>query len=592
MEFDLKSYWQKALDFWGAQDKKRKIVYASIAGGAVALSVLIPVMLSGSGANVKLYAAGSLNTSEAPAVVGRLQSLGIDAALEDDGSVSVPKKDMPKATMQLSVAGFTKVPYSYDLFKGNTSLLSSESDKKNVLLWQTQARLEEAIGSLAGVRAAQVQIVPPTTSVYVLESDKQQATAAVSLKLDPLVQTLSPEQIEGIESLMAHSVPGLTPENVTVVGPDGVVLKSRSAAVHDPENDNFTLEQRYSAYVQASIMDILEDSFGKGNVRVSVKSSVDSDAVKVHDTAYTPVVGEDKGILQTKDEHTEARTLKKAEPTALSGIEGNAEVSTYQNQEEESETDSGTKQDLHEDYLVNKREQETIRSTPAVQAVSVAVTINRQTMTPQERADVSRAAAKTAGISEDEVVVINMAFPNVSGLDTSLTLREFFATPIGVVVLVLSVSVLGLAAAMATAFIRSRKKDAQLVAEPGDLARAAGLSKYVPEFPAVPAAETDLAQNLEALSDADNQGALGTSLFSTIQEARDLGADVRLASADLGEEATGEHGAAADLRPEHRESEDSPKEPSLLENVLEFVGENSEIASQFIRAWVKGEDEE
>ncbi|MDR2817150.1 MAG: hypothetical protein LBB04_00260 [Oscillospiraceae bacterium] len=591
MKFDLKSYWQKALDFWSAQDKKRKIVYASIAGGAVALSVLLPVLLSGSGANVKLYAAGSLSATEAPAVVGRLQGLGMDAALENDGSVSVPKKDMPKATMQLSVAGFTKVPYSYDLFKGNTSLLSSESDKKNVLLWQTQARLEEAIGSLEGVRSAQVQIVPPATSVYVLEGDKQQATAAVSLKLDGLVQTLSPEQIEGIESLMAHSVPGLTRENVTVVGPDGVVLKSRADATHDKKSDDFTLEQRYAAYIRASIMDILEDSFGKGNVRVSVKSSVDSNAVKVHDTAYTPTVGEDRGILQTRDERTESRTSKKAEPAALGSVEGNAEVLTYQNQEEESGTDSGAKQDLHEDYLVNKREQETIRSTPAVQAVSVAVMINRPTMTPQEKADVSRAAAKTAGISEDEVVVINMAFPNVSGLDTSLTFREFLATPIGMVVLVLSVSVVGLAAAMAIAFIRSRKRNAQL-AEPGGLAQGAGLSKYVPEFPAVNAAETGLAQNLEEISGREDEGGLDTSLLSTIQEAKDLGVSAALADVALRQEVAAEHEVAEDSLPGYSASEglQEKKEPSLLENVLEFVNENSEIASQFIRVWVKSEE--
>ncbi|GHU85038.1 hypothetical protein FACS1894198_2070 [Clostridia bacterium] len=128
MKFDPKSYWQKALDFWNAQDKKKKIIYVSSAGGVLLAVILGSVALSSSSANVDLYK--DLPPAQVSKVLTTLQSVGINANLEDGSRVTVPKKDQAKATMQLALAGFPKVPYGYDLFKGNSSLLSSESDKK------------------------------------------------------------------------------------------------------------------------------------------------------------------------------------------------------------------------------------------------------------------------------------------------------------------------------------------------------------------------------------------------------------------------------------------------------------------------------
>jgi flagellar M-ring protein FliF len=60
-----------------------------------------------------------------------------------------------------------------------------------------------------------VHIVLPRRSLFVQES--QPATASVLLQLKPGAQ-LTRNQVRAISNLVASSVEGLTPDNVTIVG--------------------------------------------------------------------------------------------------------------------------------------------------------------------------------------------------------------------------------------------------------------------------------------------------------------------------------------------------------------------------------------
>ncbi|GHU85035.1 hypothetical protein FACS1894198_2060 [Clostridia bacterium] len=424
-----------------------------------------------------------------------------------------------------------------------------------------------------------------------MEAEKPKVTASVMVTLDGLVPTLTPSQVEAIQSLISGSVSGLEKENVYVTDTEGTPMESSVKASEEHANDPLALEERCSSQAQRKIMQLLEPRYGQGNVQVSVKSSVDANAVQMHETTYIPSVGEDKGILQSKDEHNVDENSKKSEPAALNSIEGNAEVSTYPNQEEQENASTTADHDLHEKYLVNTREQKMTKSMPEVHAISVAVSINKAAMTPQEKIEVRGLAAKTAGISEDEVVVSNMAYPNITGLDKSLTLGEFFRTPVGAVILILSVVLVALATGVAIAFVRSRKRNGQPIVEAGDLAQGGGLAKYMSTSPTSPVAENVPTVNSEPAQAAEDEGALDTSLFDSIREEKALDDDDILTDAEFARKVAAGYGGNTGLQGYSALGEpEENKEPSLLENVLGFVNENSEIASQFIRAWVKSEE--
>ena len=89
MKFNFKELLQKAKDFWNGLEKKKKILYLSMAGGAVAVAVILTAMLASSNSRVSLYK--GLGANEANRVAARLRTAGINAQVDDSVAVTVPK---------------------------------------------------------------------------------------------------------------------------------------------------------------------------------------------------------------------------------------------------------------------------------------------------------------------------------------------------------------------------------------------------------------------------------------------------------------------------------------------------------------------
>jgi hypothetical protein len=84
---------------------------------------------------------------------------------------------------------------------------------------------------------------------------------------------------------------------------------------------------------------------------------------------------------------------------------------------------------------------------------------------------------------------------------------------------------------------------------------------------------------------------LDTSLFDSIKGEKASDDDNILTDAEFARKVAAGYGGNTGLQGYSALGEtEENKEPSLLENVLGFVNENSEIASQFVRAWVKSEE--
>ncbi|MBQ3876434.1 MAG: flagellar M-ring protein FliF [Oscillospiraceae bacterium] len=557
MKFNFKELLQKAKDFWSGLEKKKKILYLSVAGGAVAVTVILTAMLAKSNSKVSLYK--GLGVNEANRVAARLRTVGVKAEVDDSGAVTVPKNEVAKAEMQLSLEGYTRAPYSYDIFKEGNSLLSSDSEKKAYLLFEIQNRIESAIKTIEGIDDAMVTIALPENDSFVLSEDKEKPSASVKLVIGGLVPTITPKQVAGIKVQVARSVPGLEVDRVAVLDNYGNLLETDDEKSTEKDIDFMKMKDKVDSNIREKVLSLLVPMFGKDNVKVAANSVLNYDGKKTKETSYTPVVG-DNGIIQHREEILISKESGKTQNADVGLTEGNAEISTYPEQANQNESASTSKRDISEDYLVNKKEEQTVKNTPTVDIISVAVAINQEEMAEQQKGELRRLVASAAGISEDRVELCSMKFTSVTGLDSNMTVGEFFKTPLGVIVLVLSLVVVLLLLVLLIFVLRARSK----AKKSSSMQQENVPEMTLEEFMNSTTPNNEAPANENILQNMNEQMELNT----TNNENENSNAEMS-AQQESGEE----------------------QENSVLESVLKFVDENSEIASQFIKSWIRSEED-
>ena len=67
-----------------------------------------------------------LNQQEASEIMGKLQEMGVTYKYGNDGVISVPKDVEPKVKAQLVFEGFPKSGFTYDIFKENINMMTTD----------------------------------------------------------------------------------------------------------------------------------------------------------------------------------------------------------------------------------------------------------------------------------------------------------------------------------------------------------------------------------------------------------------------------------------------------------------------------------
>lgn len=129
---NLKERWQNL------PDKTRKMIIAIAGGTAVIALIAILVLNLGNNPDYSTLFTG-LNQQEAQQVVSLLQEQGIDYRYSDDnGTIRVPKASVDQTRANLLSSGYPKSGFTYDMYLNNTGLMTTESDKKQITLYDLQ----------------------------------------------------------------------------------------------------------------------------------------------------------------------------------------------------------------------------------------------------------------------------------------------------------------------------------------------------------------------------------------------------------------------------------------------------------------------
>ena len=356
---------------------------------------------------VPLYT--NLETKDAGDVVNNLREAGVQYTVEENRlgtTVYVPATQVHDVRLELASAGLPRGNKGFELFD-DSKLGVTEFQNRINYIQALQGELTRTIEQIAAVQKARVHIVLPEDSLY--KKNEKPATASIMLMLGKDSQLTSAE-VKGIVNLVAHSVQGLTPENITVVDEAGNILNENLSdnANRERESNQRALNQieitnRVRDSIQQNIQTLLDNSLGRGNAFVRVSVELDFDERKVDRQTFTPVVDE-SGIIRSQQDVSETYNGRSNMPGGPAGVQGNVPgyVAEDRNANAEYERKESTK-----NYEVNEENQQIVSSPGSISRLTVAVLVN-DTMTAEQQENLMRVVRSAAGINDARGDVISV----------------------------------------------------------------------------------------------------------------------------------------------------------------------------------------
>ena len=420
---------------------------------------------------VPLYT--GLETKDAGDVTAKLKEAGVPYEVQegkDGATILVPKQRVHDARLDLATQGLPRGHKGFELFD-DSKLGVTEFQNKVNYLQALQGELTRTIEQIEVIEKARVHIVLPEDSLY--KKNEKPATASIMLRLYP-EKTLSRKEIRGITNLVAHSIQGLLPENITIVNDRGKIL-------NDPEEDQDkakdeskkTLDQlemtrKVEERIQVNLQSLLDQALGEGRAFIRVSVELDFDQRLTDKAIYTPVV-DDAGIIRSQQDISETYTGNSQVPGGPAGTQSNIPgyVATQGNARADYEKKETTK-----NYEINEEKSKIVASPGSIRHLNVGVLVNDE-LTAAQQESIRRSVASAAGIDPrrgDTISVEPVPFSNEvaerkAAEEQKVKDAEMRQTYIiaGVILLILLI---------AAAIFFYRRRQAQLAAEAAAAAEA------------------------------------------------------------------------------------------------------------------------
>jgi flagellar M-ring protein FliF len=241
--------------------------------GAVAL-----IWMTVAGAPSRTLFSG-LPDSDKAAVVEALTSAGITNSLDrDTGAIKVSDDDYHRARMLLAAQGLPRGGQSGSEVVADMPLGASRAVEAERIRAAREADLARTIEAIDVVQTARVHLAAEQPSVFVRE--RNNAAASVMLTLAP-GRTLGEGQVQAIVNLVASSVPGLAPEQVSVIDQNGRLLSSTGGnAASQASERQLAIQNQVEDRARQAITTLLTPIVGAGNFTTEVHAEMDFSEVQ------------------------------------------------------------------------------------------------------------------------------------------------------------------------------------------------------------------------------------------------------------------------------------------------------------------------
>ncbi len=267
-----------------------------------------------------------LSSTDAARIRDQLQDEKVSYRLRNGGStILVPRARLYDLRLQLAASGIPSQPGAgYEIFD-RTNLGMSDFVQKLNFRRALEGELGRTISSLAEVEQARVHVVIPEAALF--REDEKETTASVVLKLKGRVRPRE-DQIRGITVLVARSVEGLEPENITILDSYGNILAGMKA--FDPlvglSSTQLELQHKVESHLASKAQSMLDGVLGQGRSIVRVSSELDFQTIERTSEIYDPESAIVRSEERTESFSSGGGTTQSKEENLLSNYEINKTV--------------------------------------------------------------------------------------------------------------------------------------------------------------------------------------------------------------------------------------------------------------------------
>ena len=368
----------------------------------------------------------NLSSEDAAAVVAKLREAHVAYEFSaDGGAILVPSEKVHELRLQLASQGLPQGGgVGFEIFD-RTSFGTTEFVQKLNYRRALQGELARTIGQLAEVSHARVHLVVPEHSLFTERQEPARASIVVSLRSG---RTLAANQVQGIVHLVASSVEGLRPQEVTVIDSHGQVLTQAAGEADAPIGRGHTEFQRgLEQDLEARIQTMLERVVGPNRAVVRVSSVLDLRQVELTEEKFDP----DTQVVRSEQRSQEKLngSTEGPGPTGVPGVLSNLPGGAAAGATGATSRNATDKQNEVVNYEISKTVSRILEPAGTIKQLSVAALVDGtyesakgadgQTSrkyvprSDEELKKLEELIKKAMGYSEqrkDQVVITNVAF--------------------------------------------------------------------------------------------------------------------------------------------------------------------------------------
>jgi flagellar M-ring protein FliF len=335
-----------------------------------------------------------LNPQDAQAMTTELERLKIPYRIGDSGNTILVDKATVHAT-RIKLMG-RDLPLhgavGLELFN-NTDFGMTEFAQKINYQRALQGELTRTIQSLSEVREVRVLLALPEQGLFKQATSKAKASITVALRQG---QALRPEQVNGIQRLVAAAVPGMTRQDVTIADNHGVALTRAEGGEGETDLNSARLDLKRDteAYLSRKAGAVLDRAFGPGQALASVDVTLNMDQIRTTTEDVLPAAAR-SGLQSTGVVVREREVLR----DAGNGLENKAGDAARGSSQREVE------------YAVGRRVEQIVSQPGSVRHIQVAAVVRKALDAGQEEQLRKVIAAAVGAVPErgDLVVVQSLA---------------------------------------------------------------------------------------------------------------------------------------------------------------------------------------
>ena len=231
----------------------------------------------------------NLSSADAAAMTQKLAANKVPYQLSEGGQqVMVPASDVYQQRLDMAAAGLPSSGQQGYTLLDSGGVTTSQFQQQVEYQQAVADELEQTIESISGVSSSVVNVVIPQQSLFSSSSDQPSASVLVSLQAGA---TLSAEQVQAVVHLVASSIQGLSPDNVTVVDSNGDVLNAPGTDAGNVAAGTIEQQQTetYDQSLDDSLQDMLATVLGPGNAVVHASAELDFDQSQTTSQTYNPL---------------------------------------------------------------------------------------------------------------------------------------------------------------------------------------------------------------------------------------------------------------------------------------------------------------